>query len=219
MTEIIPAIIGKTFAEVTQKISQVEGLANWVQLDVMDGSFTQEYSWNKPDDLANLEGKIKLEAHLMLREPEEVVEDWAKVCDRIIVHLEATENLAETLELINKHACESAICLLLNTSIAKLAPFVAQTKNIQLMGIATIGHHGEKLDKSVLEKIKSLRASYPDVKISVDGGVTRENAGELIAAGADRLVAGSVIWNSENIADAINTLQNALRRQDQSSGE
>lgn len=211
MIEIIPAIIGKNFTEITQKITQIEGLVTWAQLDVMDGSFTREYSWNTPTDLEQLTGKVKLEAHLMLAEPEQVVEDWARVCDRVIIHLEATEDPTEALELINKNACESAVCLLLDTPVEKLAPYLAQTRNVQLMGIATIGHHGEKLDERVFAKIESLRATYPDVKISVDGGVTLEKASKLIEFGADRLVVGSAIWNNKNIEDAIN----ALRRQDQ----
>ena len=82
-----------------------------------------------------------------------------------------------------------------------------QIKTVQLMSIATIGHHGESLAEGVYERIRFLRARYPGVKIEVDGGVNLTNASKLIDAGADRLVVGSAIWQAENIPEAINALR------------
>ena len=218
MTEIVPAIIGENFLEVSQKINQLEkldGLVEWAQIDVMDGLFVPEYSWQNASDLEQVEGKIKLEAHLMLEEPENVLDDWLDACDRVIVHLEATNKLAEIidkLDKLNQLEKRLAIAVLLQTDLAKLAPFMSKVKNVQLMSIATIGHHGEPLDKKVYERISFLRNQYPDVKISVDGGVNLSNAEKLIKAGADRLVIGSAIWKSKDISKAIQTF-NALRRQ------
>ncbi|MEK7650266.1 MAG: hypothetical protein AAB364_00085 [Patescibacteria group bacterium] len=218
MTEIVPAIIGENFLEVSKKINQLEkldGSVEWAQIDVMDGLFVPEYSWQSPAELEQLDGKLKLEAHLMLEEPENVLDDWLGTCDRVIVHLEATNKLTEIidkLDKLNQLEKRLAVAVLLQTDLAKLAPLMGKIKNIQLMSIATIGHHGEPLDKKVYERISFLRKEYPDVKISVDGGVTLKNAEKLIKAGADRLVIGSAIWKSKDISKAIQTF-NALRRQ------
>lgn len=75
------------------------------------------------------------------------------------------------------------------------------------MGIATIGRQGEPFDERVIEKIKSIRAKYPDMVISIDGGVSFDTAPELIEAGATRLVAGSAIFENPNPHGAIQELK------------
>ncbi|MCC6290872.1 hypothetical protein IT398_02305 [Candidatus Nomurabacteria bacterium] len=207
MVEIIPAIIGIDFLEVKEKISRLEGLVDWAQLDIMDGVFTSEYSWQRPGDLETLDGKVKLEAHLMVRDPEDLIDEWLVVCDRVIIHPESTMQLGEILEKVNQSSTEASLSILMDTPLEKLDSFINQVKSVQLMGIATIGHHGEPLDRRVYDRIKFLRTQYPGVKISVDGGVNLNNAQELIGAGADRLVVGSAIWQSNDIENTINALR------------
>lgn len=207
MVEIIPAIIGIDFLEIKEKISRLEGLVEWAQLDIMDGIFTREYSWQRPGDLETLDGKVKLEAHLMVRDPEDLIDEWLTVCDRVIIHPESTMQLEEILEKINQSSAEASLSFLLDTPLENLNHFINQVKGVQLMGIATIGHHGEPLDKRVYGRIKFLRAQYPDVKISVDGGVNLDNAQELITVGANRLIVGSAIWQSDDIENTINALR------------
>lgn len=210
MVEIIPAIIGQDFGTVAKKIKQVSDLASWVQLDIMDGHFVPEESWRQPADLADWASpRPNLEVHLMISEPEKSFESWLPVCDRLIIHLESTVNAEQILRRINLSRVEAGVALLLPTPLDKLEPVISLIKTVQLMSIATVGHYGEKLDERVYERIKILRAQYPNVKINVDGGVNLENAKKLIEAGADRLVVGSAIWQAENISEAID----ALRRQ------
>lgn len=209
MVEIVPAVIGQNFGEIREKLARVGGLVTWAQLDIMDGLFVPEYGWQNPADLETIDSRLKLEVHLMVEEPETMLDDWLKVCDRIIIHYESTNRLDEILKKIKETVAEPAVALLLKTPLEKLAPFMAEVRSVQLMSIAKIGHHGEPLAEAVYEKIKLLRAKYPSVKISVDGGVNLANAPKLIAAGADRLIVGSTIWQAENINETIN----ALRRQ------
>lgn len=206
MTEIIPAIIGSDFGAVKEKIKQVAGRVNWVQLDIMDGLFVPESSWRQPADLEELDGKLKIEAHLMVENPERTIAAWLSVCDRVLVHPESTEALGTLLEP-TAHATEIGLALLLETPLERFLDYLKRVKTVQLMAIATIGHHGEPLDEQIYERIKLLRASYPNVKINIDGGVTLANAPKLIAAGADRLVVGSAIWEATNLEATINALQ------------
>ena len=89
MREIIPAIIGKNFTEVRDKIEEVGELTTWLHLDVADGKFVADKSWSVPDDLHEVNGRIKIEVHLMTEQPEETVADWVSVADRVIVHPES----------------------------------------------------------------------------------------------------------------------------------
>lgn len=212
MSEIVPAIIGKNFKEVIDKVLQVEGLVNWVQIDVTDGLFAPDHTWENSEDLAVIPGKIKIEVHLMTEAPEETLKAWMQVADRVIVHYESTEHLAEIIGAFSGSPVKFGLALLLDTPIEKLESYRGKFNLVQLMSIAEIGHHGEPLDEAVVEKIKSLRAAFPDVTISVDGGVNLKNAPRLVAAGADNLVVGSAIWNSGDVAGAISEFQKLLRQ-------
>ena len=79
---------------------------------------------------------------------------------------------------------------------------------VQFMGIENIGYQGEPFDERVFEKIRELRERFPDTIISVDGGVSLENADKLIEAGANRLVSGSAIFESGDIAGTVEVFQN-----------
>jgi ribulose-phosphate 3-epimerase len=75
------------------------------------------------------------------------------------------------------------------------------------MGIKNVGFQGQDMDEKVYETISAIRAKYPELPISVDGGVTLENAGDLVDAGATRLVSGSAIFGSNNPKEAIDYLK------------
>lgn len=208
MAEIIPSIIASDFAEIKDKLSRLEGLVRWVELDVMDGVFVPNVSWQAEEDLKTIQGKIKISAHLMVENPEALIEDWQNVVDRIIVHPESTDALDSLLEHFDNknNPCEIGLVLELETALEIIKPYLKQVKIVQLMSIANLGYQGEKFDPRVLPKIKELRELSPDVKIIVDGGINPTRARELIDIGVDGLVVGSYIWQSDNIAEAIKKL-------------
>jgi ribulose-phosphate 3-epimerase len=205
---IIPSIIASDFAEVKEKLAKLEGLVEWVELDVMDGVFVPNVSWQAEEDLREIDGQIKLSAHLMMGNPETVVEDWQTLVDRIIIHVESTDQLDSLLSRFDNglNPCEIGLALELETSLEKVKPYLNKVKIFQLMSIANIGYQGEKFDARVLSKIKELRELASDAKIIVDGGIKPEMVAELTEAGVDALVVGSYIWQSKNIEEAIRTL-------------
>ena len=205
---IIPSIIASDFAEVKEKLAKLEGLVEWVELDVMDGVFVPNVSWQAEEDLREIDGQIKLSAHLMMGNPETVVEDWQTLVDRIIIHVESTDQLDSLLSRFDNglNPCEIGLALELETSLEKVKPYLNKVKIFQLMSIANIGYQGEKFDARVLPKIKELRELASDAKIIVDGGIKPEMVAELSEAGVDALVVGSYIWRSKNIEEAIRTL-------------
>lgn len=208
MPEIIPAIIAKDADELKVKLSAIDGLVSWAHIDVMDGMFTPQLSWRTPAELDDIRASVNLEAHLMIQQPEKSIDAWiSSRVRRIFVHYESTtpdaiEALVKKIQAAGK---EAGVVLKLQTPLWVLdfllekSPFNA----IHLMSIDEIGAHGYPFNEKTLDRIIMLRDKYPDTPISIDGGVTLENAQKIIDAGADRLVVGSAIFKAENIADAL----------------
>lgn len=207
MVEIIPSIIANTFSELSDKISRLDGLVDWAELDIMDGTFVPNISWQNENDLKDLNGKIKLSAHLMITNPEMVIEDWQQVVDRIIVHYETTdqiEMLADKFDIKEKHnPIELGLALELGTPVEEIYQFLDRIKIVQLMSVNRLGYHGEKFDERVLDKVITLHHNWPDVKIIVDGGIDLDNGRLLVEAGVSALVVGSRLWQAENLSEAI----------------
>ncbi len=206
MAEIIPAIVSHDFAVVRERVALLEGLSDWVHLDVADGLFVAGYTWQGAEQLQALDGKIKIEIHLMVEQPEKDLTDWLRVADRLLIHPESTEHLNEILNQASEHV-EIGLAILLETPLESLAEFLTRVKAVQLMGIKRLGQHGEPFEEAVISRVQFLRTRYPGVKISIDGGVNGETGRRCLAAGADRLVVGSAIWQSSDPLNVLRLLQ------------
>jgi len=213
--EIIPAILPLTFAELTDKLELIKGLTKTVQIDVCDGQFVPNATWpyRKRDDsferiMHEEEGlpgweELDFEFDLMVNQPQEVVEEWiAAGATRLILHAEAKGDLSKAIEVIDGRV-EVGLALNIETSLDVIAKHREGIQFVQLMGIDHVGFQHQAFDNKVDGKIKELRMKLPGLPISIDGGVSLETAPELIAAGADRLVIGSAIFNADNIFEVI----------------
>jgi len=233
MSEIIPAIIPKSFSDLTEKLSLVTGLVPFVQIDVLDGKFTPEKSWpniggTDPDFIKIIreeEGfpyweEIDFEVDLMVSDPEAVLQQWISAgAKRIIPHYESFKDESVVLEFTQEFqnqyggdgsftALELGIALNIETPSDVLEAIIENIDFVQCMGIARIGYQGEPFDERVLDKIREIHDRYPDLPISVDGGVNLSTASALVEAGATRLVAGSAIFGSDDIPATIEEFQN-----------
>jgi ribulose-phosphate 3-epimerase len=139
----------------------------------------------------------------MVNKAEEVVDEWVSTgATRVIVHAEMKGDLAMAITKLKDRA-EIGLALNIETAIDVIEPFKDEIQFVQCMGIDHIGFQGQKFDDEVINKIKEIKARYPQLPISVDGGVSLESAPKLIEAGANRLVVGSAIFDSDNVFDAI----------------
>jgi len=207
MVQIIPAIIAQDFEELQKKIKKVESYVEWVQLDVMDGEFVDNSTWNNPADLERLETNIKTEVHLMVQNPENVIDDWIKSgVQRIIFHYESTDKHQEIIERIKQAGLQVGLAINPKTSIEVIDVFVNQLDLVLIMTIQP-GFGGQKFLEETLWKIKDLREKYKDVKIGVDGGINLETASKVIEVGANILFIGSAIFKSKNIEEVIKELK------------
>jgi ribulose-phosphate 3-epimerase len=218
--EIIPAILPLDFAELEEKIGLVKDAVKTVQIDVCDGQFTPQPSWpyRKHDDSfekivhedQGLPGwdKLNFEIDLMANKPEDRVEAWVSAgATRIILHVESKGDVGKAIAML-KGRVEVGLALNIDTPISeignpKLGIVEGSVQFIQLMGIDHIGFQGQEFDAKVIDKIKEIKKMCPDYPVSIDGGVSLENGKKLIEAGADRLVIGSAIFESDNFLDAI----------------
>jgi len=213
--EIIPAILPYTFAELSEKVELIKGFAKRIQVDVCDGQFVPNATWpyRKRDDtferiIKEDEGmpgweSIDYEFDLMVNRPAEVVDEWVKAgAARIIIHAEAKGDIAEALVKL-AGVVEIGLALNIDTPLDIVELHQERLNFIQLMGIDRIGFQHQAFDEKVLNKIREVKAKFPDMIVSIDGGVSLETAPKLIEAGADRLVVGSAIFNAENPIDAI----------------
>ena len=215
MRFLIPAIIANGTHDLEEKIEIVASHVTWAQIDVMDGTFVRGTSWpyreGSLDDLMIMKGALKIEAHLMIQNPERVVAAWALAgVDRIIVHPEATEGIGSVMEALAESRAELGVALKLGTPIDVIEPWIEDISVVQLMGIEKLGAHGELFNDAVIKKIAAVRSSYGDITISIDGGVTVLNAPHLLELGVDNLVVGGAIWNAPDPRAALDQFHTLL---------
>jgi len=223
--EIIPAILAKDFEELREHISQVIGLAKIVQIDICDGIFVSSKSWPYPEDInfakimAEEEGlpfweEVDFELDLMVQDARFSFDKFIKLgAKRLIFHAEAEDlgELNEFIEAIDPYTRESiqiGIAINTTTSIEKLAQLIFHIDFVQCMGIEHIGQQGQPFDERVLDQIKALKILYPELEISVDGGVNLITAPHLLKAGANRLVVGSALFKSDDIEETLREFKN-----------
>lgn len=237
MTEILPAIIPESYEDLNCKMSAVKGIVKLVQIDICDGRFVPSESWPYIGDDENRFEKIieedegfpfwqdmDFEADLMIKITQELVEKWIKAGAKVLVlHIESSPNILDIVKELRKTygysedslvSVEIGIALNVNTPNEALDKFLEKNTQgrrladfVQFMGIDKIGYQGQKFDEKDYKKIKELRKKYPDVTISVDGGVNFDNYKELVKAGANKLISGSAIYESENIKRAVEEMR------------
>lgn len=190
--------------------------AQAVQLDIADGSFAPVVSWPYfHGQMSELERGARLpyadqmqyEIHMMVRDPLQIGVHLARAgALRLVPHIEVFENpeIAREAFAAWKQAgvAEIGLAILIDTPLERLDPLVKDIDVVQIMSIARIGKQGEPFDERALQRVEELHAKYPDLMVSVDGGITEANVELLVRAGANRLCVGSAISRADNPAAA-----------------
>jgi len=207
MVEILPGILEKTFAGVEEKLARLEGLVDCAQLDVVDGIFAPEESWQDAEDLDGLETGVKFDLHLMVDRPEQWIEEWSKdSIFRITFHHEATYDVRRTARIIKDAGKEAGLALKLETPTRALLDIANDIDLVLLMSIEP-GAQGRPFDPRVIDRVKEIKSKHPNLSVGVDGGVTALTAPGLVEAGVDMMVSGSYLFGHEDIKEAIKSLQ------------
>lgn len=207
-TIVAPSILSADFLRLGEAIRLVEeSEAEWVHCDIMDGHFVPNISYGIPIVKAVRPATKKVvDCHLMIEHPELYVEAFAAAgADMITVHQEACVHLDRQVAQIHDLGCKAGVALNPATPVETLVDILHAMDMVLIMSVNP-GFGGQKFIPRALDKVRRLRALAPDLLIQVDGGVNAETGAELVAAGADVLVAGSYVFGAKEPREAIHSL-------------
>lgn len=209
MMKLAPSILSADFSNLLADVKKVEEAGcDLLHIDVMDGHFVPNITIG-PLVMESLKGKTKLpfDVHLMIENPDRYIPQFAKAGAHIIsVHSEACIHLHRTIELIKDNGVKAAVALNPATPL-NVIEHVLEDLDMVLIMTVNPGFGGQSFIESSLSKIEALRkiidARGLNVDIQVDGGIKVDNVKKVIDAGANIVVAGSAIFNSENITQTV----------------
>jgi len=216
MIKIAPSLLAADFTRMEEAVDNIKLWGgDLVHCDVMDGKFVPNISFGQKM-IADLRKKtdLPLDVHLMIVEPERYVEEFAKAgADYITVHYEACEeNLIPTLQKIKACGVKAGAVINPDTPVEKIANAIECCDMVLLMSVFP-GFGGQSFIESVLPKVeetkKLIMQTGKDIRLEIDGGITPANAGRVISAGADVLVAGSAVFGAPDRIEAIRLIRNA----------
>ena len=213
MPLIAPSLLAADFLNL-EKESQMlnESEADWFHLDVMDGRFVPNISYGLPViEHIRKAAKKPCDVHLMIVEPEKFAADFKKAgADILSVHIETCMHLHRNIQQIKSFGMKAGVAINPHTPIPTLRDILPDIDLVNIMSVNP-GFGGQDFIPSTLRPIKELRKLIDElnlnVLIEIDGGVTLENAKEIVDAGADVLVAGSTVFKSSDPKEVIRKLK------------
>lgn len=209
--KIAPSILAADFARIGEAVKKLEESgADLVHCDVMDGNFVPPITFGAQTVREiRPHTKLPLDCHLMTLHPETHIESFVKAgADNISVHVEACgKNTVKVMREIKNCGVKASAVINPETRVEEIFDCVEEADMLLIMSVHP-GWGGQKFIPETLKKLEKLRAfcvknGKAELDIEVDGGVTMENAGEIKAAGANVLVAGSTVFHAQNMRAAI----------------
>ena len=190
---ILPAILTNDPVELEKLVRQAESFTDTAQFDIMDGQFVPSHSVSC-EDISRLKTKLHWEAHLMVRRPEDCLEDFKKAgAEKIVFHYEATPTPEKTIQAIRKLGLQAGLAINPETSISSIESLVKQVDSVLFLSVHP-GFYGAKFIPEVLDKIIEFRKAYPEMETGIDGGVKEGNIAQIARTGVDVICVGSAIF-------------------------
>lgn len=215
MSELAPSILSADFMHLGEQLHLLENSGTRVlHIDVMDGVFVPSISFGMPVIRSiRRDSSMFFDVHLMINEPIRYVKEFVEAgADSITVHVEACSDIQATIDAMETYHVRKALCINPGTSVDVLKPFLNRIDMVLVMGVEP-GFGGQKLIPETLKKVEQLDQLRTEkgysFQIEFDGGVTRDNLGEIIANGTDIAVAGTAVFRGD-IGENVRDLQEVI---------
>jgi len=208
--KLAPSILSADFSDLKTALNQCEeGGAHWVHVDVMDNQFVPNLTIGPPV-VKSIRPKTEkfIDVHMMVIEPEKLVEPFARAgADNITFHIEAAGDPDSVIDLIKSCGCKAGVSIKPKTPLQDIIPILDKVDVVLVMSVDP-GFGGQGFLPGSSERVSKIKKLLADnslnrVLIEVDGGIKLHNAKEVIEAGANVLVAGSEVFNSDDPVQTI----------------
>ena len=212
-TIIAPSVLAADFANLQRDIEMINtSEADWFHIDIMDGVFVPNISFGMPVlEAITKHAKKTIDVHLMIMDPDRYIKTFADLGANILsVHYEACTHLHRTLQAIKSEGMKAGVALNPHTSVDVLEDIINDIDLVCIMSVNP-GFGGQSFIENTYSKVEKLKAMIirknASTVIEIDGGVTNQNAKQLVSAGADVLVAGNFVFKAENPTQTIADLK------------
>ncbi len=212
--KIAPSLLAADFARLDSEIARVAPAVEWLHLDVMDGHFVPNISFGIPV-IASIRKTTDLyfDCHIMTTNPDAYLGELKEAgVDLVTVHIEAVPDPSRAIARAREHDLDFGLVMNPGTPFDAVAPYVENCDLVLVMSVEP-GYGGQAFIPDVLPKIEKAREWVEShglgADIEVDGGITPDNAGQVVSAGATVLVAGTAVFGAEDPPAAVNTLRRA----------
>lgn len=209
MIKLAPSILSADFARLLEDVKKVENAGcEYLHIDVMDGHFVPNITLG-PGIVRSLRKDVNMvfDAHLMIENPDLYIKDFVDAgCDLIVVHQETCTHLHRTIQNIKSYGIKAGVALNPATPIESIKHVLSEVDMVLIMTVNP-GFGGQSFIEGMIPKIEELKELIDSrglsVDIQVDGGIKPSNVDKVVKVGANIIVAGSAIFNSEDIPTTV----------------